>query len=608
MFEFFNPRPDLKKGEGGSREEEDSDWDIYGHDEAHPYQAASAEDISGFKDEIEDKIVEKAIGLGITTREELEKMADLSGLDLGYFEGLEQEDLTRKDAPAWTRRDLEIMRDNVEEALAECQRSGKGLKLEPKADALKKITDYLEKHHHTINMGQLFLLAFSYDSNVIQDLADKGLDIKVGHYNVPLGTMINSSEITEKMNDFGPQDADHHHFGQYSYSDRNMFEDSGTRFSFEVFRGLSPAEDNDTARGVGRLLEEEEYIQRIYLMPLEVDEKRLDKFNEDLRNDVGISLMAGDNGCSFEEFSKNRDKIAHYLATDLGVEEGKIAENIDGFIGYEVSDVSLVEFDDFRIDPDAESSENFKALKSYEKVLLSGEGHEQFRTQFLGMLEDSGYDIDEVKELAATHPEEVVRIIMDVMARNIDSYVGKDNGQEWNERYEDSNVAALEILQGGKANCWGWMTVCIDAKVVLEAEGVPNLDKIAMFPAYSTHAEHVWVAMATESRKDEVSCTCVDPTRDGRGGNNAIDMKDWHSYGVSKYDTIMAAVRDVQDLHKVQGAIEAMQYDPYFGEDKLEKIGVAGDEASTADAGKRMLDRVMVRINELKAERGIGEV
>jgi hypothetical protein len=419
--------------------------------------------------------------------------------------------------------------------------------------------------------------------------------------------MINSSEITEKMNDFGPGDADHHHFGQYSYSDRDMFEDSGTRFSFEVFRGLPPAEGGDTASGVDRMIEEEEYIQRIYLAPLDVDEKRLDKFNEDLRDNVGISLKAEDNGCSFEEFSENRAQIAHYLAADLGIEEAKIAENIDGFIGYEVSDVSLVEFKDFRIDPDASSGENFKALKSYEKVLSGGDGHEQFRTQFLGMLEDSGYDMDKVKELAATHPEEAVRIIMDVMAKNIDAHVGKDNGREWNERYEDSNVAALETLDSGKANCWAWMTVCIDAKTVLEEEGVPNLDKIAMFPAYSTDAEHVWVAMATEIGEGGVSCTCVDPTMDGENGNNAIDMGKWHSYGVSKYDTIMAAVRDVQDLHKVQEAIDAMRYDPYFGENRLKEFGATGDEAGTADTGKVMLDRIMERINQLKAEREIGE-
>ncbi len=371
-------------------------------------------------------------------------------------------------------------------------------------------------------------------------------------------------------------------------------------FTFDVFRGAPQTLGHDSASP------DENFLQRIYLSPINVDEEELHQLNDDLKSRLGFSLAAEDNGCSLEEFSEHRDEIARYVAEDLGVDEHRLAENIDGFIGYDANNVALVELDDFRIDPEVHTSDNFSVLKSYEKLLAAGPDHAQFRGQFLQLLQDSDVDLEELKATAATHPEVAIQTIMDVISAQVDYDTEQEdfNGYDWIDQHEASNQAALRVLESGHANCWAWMTLCIDAKVALEEAGVPNLDKVSLFPAYSSEIHHVWVAMATENAEGGVVCTAVDPALDGVNGNNAVDENAAsHSYAVGSSAFCRAALERMQEMqavHKAEEALQNMQYDPALGRVELER---GAEEPGAPDAGEPMLDRILERVSRLKAER-----
>ena len=553
---------------GGDGEADDADYDTVDfEDEKDPYDIiATAGDIRNMQREIERDIASRALEMELRSETELTEFVDLAELDLGSLDRLlpektqagnpDEEDAALSD---WKKGELEVIKDGIRSALDRCGREGEKLKIaSAKTDRTIRFMEFLEEHKRAISLLQLFDLMAAGGGALLTNTANADVKVEVNDRIITLGDMMENPEIIAAMNGLS-EAGENQTFGPSYYSETDVFEDKARKFYFNVSR-------EDTG--------DRSFEKRISLCPSHFIPAEWQNLTDDL-NRSGLPLCQ-EEGIPFEVFVKNKELIVKKISDNLSVNETLLAKNIDGFIGYDVPGVYVVEFEDFEVDGERRPSENFSLLKDYESgAARSSENYtfaqqEAFRVLFLEKLKEAGYDEEKLNQES---PENVLRIITEVLSRNIDydddhevftkfSWVQPNAG---NDSSIHAGAAPRVALETGKANCWAWTMTFLNAKLVTEEAGVTGLGNVACFPVQLVGAEHSIIGIATENAEGEIICTFIDLTTDDPEKSNAVDDSYTSTYFV-KQSKIYLALRVKADMIlRQKNIMEPINPDQYAG-------------------------------------------
>lgn len=153
-----------------------------------------------------------------------------------------------------------------------------------------------------------------------------------------------------------------------------------------------------------------------------------------------------------------------------------------------------------------DANENFNNTKNFDK----------FEALFLKDINESGETIEHLKEIAKDNPEEVIKIASKVLDKNI----AYDYGEYANitkkdfkamEEKHDQGIPYMTLLTGQEV-CHGYAETFAAAKYVLEKNGVPNMDKFAVFYTNSNKEKHAWDNLLIVNKKGDLEMTSIDLT------------------------------------------------------------------------------------------------
>ncbi len=172
------------------------------------------------------------------------------------------------------------------------------------------------------------------------------------------------------------------------------------------------------------------------------------------------------------------------------------------------------------------SSEEFKNLQELEKNNFNEhENNDEFKKLFLELLEKNGYSLEKLKEVAEDNPEEVIKIISEVIGKGVEYDEEKDEKRkEKNMSFQDPNLT----LEGGYI-CGDYSKTLAFAKHVLEKEGVPNFDKFIVLTTHSVEMDHEWNMLVTVDSDENLIISFIDSTWHDSGGElNAVDEEHYY--------------------------------------------------------------------------------
>lgn len=411
--------------------------------------------VGNLQKDIEEKIRIKAEELGISK----EELIDLAGLDLESLEAEKLKELNLR------RGEFDFIKEGVDQAINEFQKSEKpNTVLKDAPSVIDKIRKFAEKHKKVVSIGQLTLYLSSYGVPVLNALADN--DVKVEIY----GEKISLKDLAENPELIKTIDRRHNYASPIdilaAYSPPESFKYDITTFSFTH---------------QDKVIDENNVERLIYFSSIGGDLENLKKLESDLE-DIGISFKY-EKKCTLNDFFENKDEIIDIFSEDLEIPREKVEKYIESLIMPDISNVSVVEFEDFKINKNLEISEDAMKLQqikeevykrhsvnsedgirnpenwlkaekeleqwgkengyeSFDKALykeieennnnpvnrleilkfqenIEHENSEDFKKNVLDVFEKEGYDISTLKEIAEDNPEEVIKIISKVMGKNI---------------------------------------------------------------------------------------------------------------------------------------------------------------------------------------------
>lgn len=210
--------------------------------------------------------------------------------------------------------------------------------------------------------------------------------------------------------------------------------------------------------------------------------------------------------------------------------------------GYENFDKALYE----EIEKNNNSPINkLEILKFQENIEY--ENSEKFKDIVIDVFKKEGYEISILKEIAEDNPEEVIKIISEVMGRNIKydhieaklDFVSKDLRNMYQEFKHDQGIPYI-TLESKKGVCHDYGITFVAVKNVLEEEGVPNLEKFVSLSTISEKQNHLWNTFVTvnPNNSDKVIITYGDPTwhDSSEGEFNAVDKDHYYTNIKEKID------------------------------------------------------------------------
>ena len=357
--------------------------------------------------------------------------------------------------------------------------------------------------------------------------------------------------------------------------------------------------------------------------------------------DIGISFKYEEK-CTLDDFFKNKDKIIDIFSKDLEIPREKMEKYIESLIMPDVSNVSVVEFEDFKINKNLEIPEDVTKLQQVKKEVYEKnnvysengsfvpenwlkaekelekwgkengyenfdkelykeikennenpmnklemlkfqensehENSEDFKDIVIDVFKEEGYDISMLKEIAEDDPEEVIKIISEVMGKNVKydyieanlDFISKDLRDMYQEIKHSQGIPYI-TLESGKGVCHDYGITFVAIKNVLEEEGVPNLEKFVSLSTISGKQNHLWDAFATvdPDNPDRIIVTYGDPTwhDSSEGEFNAVDKDHYYTNIREKVDKAhQKALEKINDYNvfSFQEKLKEIltQYDP----------------------------------------------
>ncbi|MEA1936583.1 MAG: hypothetical protein U9N04_00535, partial [Patescibacteria group bacterium] len=224
----------------------------------------------------------------------------------------------------------------------------------------------------------------------------------------------------------------------------------------------------------------------------------------------------------------------------------------------------------------------FEDLKSQEKEKVEYKNIDKFKDLFLEGLNGSGYSVEELRKIAEENPEEVIKIISEVIGKNV-SYdwleyldiklsepVKELTGKDINYLEEKHSQGIPYItMESGKGVCHDYAITFMAAKYILEEENVPNLDKFMVVSTFSGKMNHQWSNLVTMSSDGKLVVSSLDSTwADSPGGKlNAVDEKHYYTGSSEEIDEAhqesLDKIKDWNRLVKQEKLKEILTtYDP----------------------------------------------
>lgn len=281
------------------------------------------------KSDFEKGIKEKARKLGITEK----ILYKFSSLDVG---NLYSDDLY-SDLGSNLKSYI-IFRDNLRDDLNQI-----GLK---KKESSPRITKFIEKHKKAVGFGQLALYLSAFGAPALKEWAEEHATVDIYGVKVSLKDLQDNPELIKKIDRAhglnSPIDI------KAVYEPLGSFEaGGGVKFSFQTH---DEVKDGKTDRF-------------IYFSDILGPSDGIDKMNEELTN-IGISLVA-EKKYSIDDFINKKDQIAKIMSKNLGVPEEEIGKYLNEFLepSVSVSDISIVELEDFKIDQNLKNPEDMLKLQ-----------------------------------------------------------------------------------------------------------------------------------------------------------------------------------------------------------------------------------------------------
>ncbi|MCK5085265.1 hypothetical protein KAK05_00990, partial [Candidatus Parcubacteria bacterium] len=581
-------------------------------------QPASLKEISGLRQKIEEQVENKAKDLKISK----EKLIELADLDL---ESLEAENLKDLDL---NQGGLEFIRDSIEKAINEFWRSEKTGKLvagttSKLEGSINEAFEFAKKHKKIVSLGELALYASSFGPAVLKDLAGDDVEVEIYGEKVSLKDLADNPELIETI------DRAHNYASPIdilsAYSPPESFSHNDVEFSFKSH---------------DKVIDENNVERLIYFDSIMGNSENLKKMEADLEN-IGISFKYEEK-CKLDDFFKNKDRIIDIFSKDLEIPREKMEKYIESLIMPDVSNISVVEFEDFKINKNLEIPEDVTKLQQVKKEVyeknnvysengsfvpenwlkaekelekwgkengyenfdkelykeikennenpmnkleilkfqedFEHENSENFKKNVIDVFEKEGYDISTLKEIAENNPEEVIKIISEVMGKNVKydyieanlDLISKDLRDIYAEIKHNQGIPYI-TFESGRGVCHDYGITFVAVKNALEEEGVPNLKKFVSISTISGKQNHLWVAFATvdPDNPDRIIMTYGDPTWDdsSEGEFNAVDEDHYYTSIKEKIDEVhQKALKKINDynIFAFQEKLKEVltQYDP----------------------------------------------
>ena len=599
-------------------------------------QPASQKEISGFREEIEKKIEKKAEEIRISEAEDIEiyksKVIELADLDL---ESLEKENLESLNL---NQGGLEFIRDSIGEAINKFWRSEKTGKLVTGATSklegsVNEAFEFVKKHKKIVSLGELALYASSFGPAVLKDLAGSDIEVEIYGEKVSLKDLADNPKLIETIDRA-------HNFASpidilSAYSPPESFIHNDVEFSFA-------SQDE--------VIDENNVERSIFFDSIMGNSENLKKMEADLEN-IGISFKYEEK-CKLDDFFKNKDRIIDIFSKDLEIPREKMEKYIESLIMPDVSNISVVEFEDFKINKNLEIPEDVTKLQQVKKEVyeknnvysengsfvpenwlkaekelekwgkengyenfdkelhkeikennenpmkkleilkfqedFEHENSENFKKIVIDVFEKEGYDISTLKEIAENNPEEIIKIISEVMGKNVKydhieanlDFISKDL-RDMYQKIKHSQGIPYITLESGKGVCHDYGITFVAVKNVLEEEGVPNLENFVSLSTISDKQNHLWNVLVTTDPDDpdKIIITYGDPTWDDSlfGKFNAVDEEHYYTSIKEKIDEAhQKALEKINDYNvfAFQEKLKEIltQYDPrqYDRDHKIE--------------------------------------
>jgi len=538
-------------------------------------QPASEKNIAGFRGEIIEKIEKKAEEINISK----EKLIELAGLDL---ESLGVENLKDLDL---NKGGLDFIKDSIDRALNEFWRSEKTGKLVTGTTSkiegsINEAFEFVKKHKKIVSLGELALYASSFGPAVLKDLA--GSDIKVEIYGeeISLKDLVDNPELLKVIdtnhNTNSPLDVAQEFFskplahGEVEISLRKtIINEDG--LSLDVWK-------NPEAKGV-EVKEIKEMYNKI--------KEELGSFGED-HGLVGFVIDT-------EKLEENKMKIAETISLNTNVPQNEILDYINNSLELNTSKISVVEFEDFEINsnPDIDLSEikgtNIKSLTNLfvadDNIETSIADRNSFNNLLEQKLQEDGYTIPELKNIANDNPKEVIKILAQTLGKNIE-YDYKDlklieSLKKAESMKEIANIAEemgkispYETLKNGKGVCYDYAQAFSKGIDFLYHKNVLDYNNLGVLTTTGDSMNHGYNILFSTDKDGNLVMTSIDITwADDKDASeipdklNAVDKEHYYTGIIKKvnevHKTALEKIKDYNILAFQENLKEILtQYDP----------------------------------------------
>jgi hypothetical protein len=470
-------------------------------------------ELTEFRNDINLAMELKATELGVSKEKLLELLPEID------LESISEDRLVELNLD---KRDLEFIKENIEESIRQVWKNKDGEILTGQASKTSGLIEFISRHNREVSLAQLaiYLSAFG-TATAIKYLADVDAKVVVDGERISLADIVDNPELMDNIN---PGDSATPTEISLSFSQPQPFKYADdAKFIYDVDLALSDSSDGISEKMVHMYYYGDGVEGELWIKCLD----ELSKIGVDFSNEDGYPLPL---------FAKHKDDIARVLSKNLGVPEIEVKEYNQKLIDDHIPRLSVVALGDFNIPVNKTSMPLSETSLGYNNDMYTLENNSvAFEELFLETLEKDGYNIEELKMISEENPKEIIIIIADIIARNVeyDQYEA-DAPMEYRAEKHEGGIPWI-TLKTGLGVCHDYACTFIAAKKVLEDQGIPNLENVACLYASSDSQLHAWVALATMDDDGNIKVTYIDPTWYDviPGRLNAVDRDHfWEGYDV----------------------------------------------------------------------------
>lgn len=608
-----------------------------GNKESKYNRIVSIEELGEFNRKIEEKIKERAKELGISEQ----KLIDIAELDLESLDPVKLDKLNLKQG------ELNFIEESITESINQFEKSNDPGKLFKESPTnVDEIVEFANEHNKTVGVGMLLLYLSSFGVSAMDALAKADASVDVYGEKVSIKDLMDNPKLMkdiEMANNFNSPiwiKAVYEPYGAFEHGDNVKFSfsvnakiDNNNKMKMSVYIGdiLGPIEGLDNMN---------KELENIGISLVGGKESAVDDFIN--KKDQIAQIMSKNLGVPLENVSKY---INEYIEPEIDVSDVKIVELEDFKITKEEEKKPILEqkkmeiYEKYKVDdengrnPDSwlkaekeleawwknngNSSISFdkaleeekkeiknspesklKRLKYHEKETSMFKNADEFRNLTIKSLKEAGYSIEDLKKIAEDNPEEVIKIMADVINENVDydwleylnlevnELISKLIGEKFQINYfmdkKHEEGISKETLKSGKGVCHDIGETFVAMKYVLEKEGVPNLDKFVSLWTVSSALNHLWPVLVTiehdktNESKVKLVISYIDPTWSD-SDKSKLDANDEKHYYTLNREDIDAAQKEILEainnynkfVRQERIREELMMYNP-----DMKKIGM----------------------------------